>query len=77
MPHGIQIGDYLYLLQLVGVYLCFFLSISNSVLIFYLVLKIPWFCIFLWPLSVAGAESGRCFLKFTCCEARPCRFFDF
>ena len=34
-------------------------SISNSVLIFTLVLRIPYFCIFMWPLSVAGAESGR------------------
>ena len=33
-------------------------SIHDSVLIIYLVLQIPCFCIFMWPLSVAGAELG-------------------
>ena len=33
----------------------------NSVLIFSLVLLIPYFFLFVWPLSVAGAKSGRSF----------------
>ena len=36
-------------------------TISNAVFIFSLVLQIPCFCLLMWPLSVAGAESGRCF----------------
>ena len=36
-------------------------SISNSVLIFSLVLQIPCLCPFMCPLSVAGAECGRYF----------------
>ena len=39
----------------------FVLSISNTVLIFSLVLQITCFCIFIWTLSVASAESGRYF----------------
>ena len=36
-------------------------SITNTVLIFSLVLQIPYFCLFMWPLSVSGSESGRYF----------------
>ena len=45
------------------------MSISNSVLIFSLVLRIPCFCLFVWPFYVAGAASGRYF--WTACAVKP------
>ena len=39
----------------------FVLILSNTVWILSLVLQISCFCLFMWPLSVAGAESGRYF----------------
>ena len=55
-----RIGNSVYLLRFAGLDLCFS-SVSNAVLIFSLVLQIPCFCLFMRPLSFAGAESGKYF----------------
>ena len=48
---------------------------SNSVLIFCFVPLMTYFCIFMWPLSVAGEESGK--YVWTACDVNPSHVDNF
>ena len=58
VSHGMRIGDFLYLFLLVGCRSLYISIISNAVLFFSLVLRIPCFFLFMWPSSVVCAEFG-------------------